>query len=167
MRKIKPETLHAQWVDLPHAITVNVHNFTVLASKAALEIFDKSFDEKRFYSADGKKWHKRVSKKKQSHPLLQETGTLRNSIVARTSSHATVAPNLLTDHAKVFTDPTKFTSQKRHKGFCYAAVHNNFKSLVVKPMCGPKYERKFMGHSTYLLGELQELEKLIFDKFPK
>ena len=56
---------------------------------------------------------------------------------------------------------------QRHRGFCYAAVHNNLDSLMNKPLKGPKKERQFIGHSTVLASELKKLSVHIFDGLPK
>ena len=156
--KLTPRQMIAQWVGADHKFQVNVHNFEVSAGKAAVETFQKSFELKRFNGASGKRWPSWQGRYAGAGSLLDETGTLKNSIKVKSIKNHTIT---------VFTDPTDFLhGPKRHRGFCYAAVHNNLDSLSIKPSRGPKRERQFMGHSTVLKQKLEKLSVHLFDGLP-
>lgn len=156
--KITPQQMVAQWVGADHKFIVNVHNFEVKAGQAAVEVFQKSFIIKRLNSAGSKPWAPWQGNYRGVN-LMMELATLRESIkVASHKNHKIT----------IFTDPKDFNSYiQRHRGFCYAAVHNNLDSLVNKPKRGPKKERQFIGHSTVLKSELEKLSVHIFDGLPK
>lgn len=156
--KITPAQMAAQWANAGHKFAINVHNFEVKAGRAAVEVFQGSFDKQKLNSSDGKRWAKWQGKYIGGGSLLREFGTLRNSIkVQGTRRH----------NITIWTDPAEFQKSRRHRGFCYAAVHNNLTSLTNKPLRGPKRERQFIGHSTVLNRELKELSVHIFDGLPK
>ena len=149
----------AQWMGADHRFQVNVHNFEVKAGQAAVDVFQASFDKKRFNGAGRKRWPKWQGKYSGKGTLMNETGTLKNSIKVKSIKNHKIT---------VFTDPRDFISgPARHRGFCYAAVHNNFDTLPIKPPHGPKAQRQFIGHSAVLKDELKNLSVHIFDGFPK
>lgn len=158
MVKITPEKFVAQWIDAPLRFIVNVHNFEVKAGQAAVEVFQGSFDKLRLNTHGAKKWAKWQGKYFRHGTLMEETGTLRNSIKVK---------EIRKHKITIFTDPGDFVGNKRHKGFCFAAVHNNLNSLTNKPSRGPKEERQFIGHSTILATQLKQLSSKIFQGFPK
>lgn len=153
----------AQWASAPHKFLVGVHNFEVDAGRAAVEVFKGSFIKQKFNSAGGYrpwpelqgKYGRRVRKWHGNSRKLIETATLVNSIkVKKNTPEHTVT---------VHTDPDAFASGPlRHAGFCYAAVHNNYNSLINKPKYGPKAERQFMGNSTVLISALHRMASRIF-----
>lgn len=156
--KLTPQQLMAQWLGADHKFQVNVHNFEVQAGKEAVETFQKSFDLKRFNGRSGKQWASWQGSYSGKGSLMEETGTLRNSIKVKSIKNHKIT---------VFTDPRDFnTGPARHRGFCYAAVHNNLDSLSIKPPRGPKRERQFIGHSTVLGDKLKKLSVHIFDGLP-
>lgn len=53
---LKPEQFVAQWQPLPHKFDLNVWDFQVSVGKAAVDIFQKSFDYKRFNSKGSFSW---------------------------------------------------------------------------------------------------------------
>lgn len=144
-------------MDLDHILMVNVHNFEVRAGKAAVDVFKESFDKKRMNTAGAKSWPHWIGKYK-GKSLMEETGSLKKSIKVKSNSNHKIV---------IFTDPRAFTGAARHKGFCYAGVHNNLNSLTNRPLRGPKAERQFMGDSTVLEKKLQELSVHIFEGFPQ
>lgn len=158
MPKITPQQMIAQWAGASHKLQVNIHNFEVEAGKVAVEVFQKSFEKKRFNGASGKPWPRWQGHYQGKGSLMDETGTLKNSIKVKS----------ITNHkVTIFTDPSDFTNSARHQGFCYAAVHNNLDSLSNKPLKGPKRERQFIGHSSVLSKELKKLSVHIFDGLPR
>jgi len=87
-------------------------------------------------------------------PLLEETGTLKKSIKRKSLPGKN-------NGVRIFTDPKSFEAAKRHKGFCYAGIHNDgLKSINIA-------QRRFMGYSTYIDDELKKLAISIFKGFPK
>lgn len=156
--RITPQQMLAHWTGADHKFTVNVHNFEVNAGKAAVEVFQGSFDKKRFNSAGASAWARWQGKYSSAGSLLEEYGTLRKSIKVKSIKSHVVS---------IHTDPREYVGNIRHSGFCYAAVHNNLNSLTNRPQRGPKKERQFIGHSTVLVAELKKLSVHIFDGFPK
>lgn len=157
--KISPQQMAAQWVGAAHKFQIGVHNFEVKAGQAAVQVFQDSFLKKRMNTAGSRPWAPWQGNYRGGAGLLQEFGTLRDSI--KVAAH-------VKHRITIFTDPKEFNnSVQRHKGFCYAGVHNNLNSLVNKPKKGPKKERQFIGHSTVLKAELEKLSVLIFEGLPK
>lgn len=162
-KPITPKQMVAQWRNLPHKFSLNLWNFEVKVGKAATEIFQKSFDMKRFNSSGSTPWANRSKYNKGTHPLMTETYSLKKSIKWKHLNDRS-APTGVT----IFTDPNGFSHTKSHKGFCFAAVHNAPASLGtrrgrVKNM--PR--RQFMGDSSVLKEELKKLSAMIFIGFPK
>ncbi len=159
MIRITPSQMAAQWASAPHQYQVNVHNFEVKVGQAAVDVFKHSFDLRRFNSNGSRVWRWKPGWRGKGS-ILNETGTLKSSIKVKDTNNHVV---------KIHTDPKIFRRSKRHKGFCFAAVHNNFDSLspFERPMTGPTQQRKFMGHSTALIEEFERLSALIFNGLPK
>ena len=158
MPKLTPEQWAAQWVNAPHRFQINVHNFEVKAGKAAVDVFQGSFDRKRLNTANSKSWPKWQGQYSGGGTLLDEFGYLRKSIKVKS----------VMDHKVVIhTDPSEFSGHTRNSGFCFAEVHNNLDSIGNKPKRGPKRERQFICVSTVLEAELKKLSVHIFDGFPR
>lgn len=155
MPSIKLGQIATQWRNAAHDFQVNVWNFEVEAARIAKAHFKESFAKKAF---DGHGWPRRSPNYHASHPLLRETGSLYRSIV---SVHQRGKG------AKVWTDPSKFGNTKRHRGFCFAAVHNEglpFKAFGRKPMNMPK--RQFIGNSKPLEAKIKRIIPMIFKHLP-
>lgn len=158
---ITPKRFVAQWQNTRHIFQVNLWNFEVEAGKAVRSVFRKSFDLKRFNSSGESAWAPRSKNYRRTHPLMFETGTLKHSITWKN-----VRDNDGSRAVLIYTDPNGFMTAKRHKGFCYAAVHNGpqrFRTGKVQNM--PR--RQFMGYSSEAKKELTELKKTIFRRFPR
>lgn len=156
--KLELRQLVAQWAGADHKFQVNVHNFEVDAGKKAVEVFQGSFKLKRFNDEGQKRWPHWQGKYQGKGTLMDETGTLKNSIKVKSIKGHKIT---------IFTDPKDFsTSVSRNRGFCYAAVHNNLDSIANKPPRGPKKERQFIGHTTVLQGKLDKLSVHLFDGLP-
>lgn len=154
---ISPTQLAAQWRPLQHKFRLNVWNFRVEAAQAAVEVFQGSFDLHRFNTNNSLRWRER--RRNYKHPILDETGTLKNSIVYKKLTNETM---------RVFTDPSKFFTAARHKGFCYAAIHNDPSGTHTYGRTGvPSVQRQFMGHSSVLDKKIKQLLANIFIGFPK
>lgn len=133
--KIKPEQVVAQWAILPHKFEVNCHNMEVSVSRELVKMFKQSFVDKRW---DGQGWADWKPGFQGKNELLDETGTLQNSIKIKSHNKHKIV---------IHTDPGAFGSAARHKGYCYAAVHNNLNDIARKPTYGPTAQRQFMGES--------------------
>lgn len=155
-KNLTPKELMMQWKTVPSRFGVNVFNFRTQIGKAARKVFQDSFYLGRFNSAGEFAWKPRT--RTYSHPILNETGTLRESIVWKHVGTTT----------KIYTDPSRFNTSARHRGFCYAAIHNDpdgrhtYGASMV-----PSVQRKFMGHSTVLRDLIRKYSKTIFDGFPQ
>lgn len=160
-KPITPQQMIAQWRHLPHKFQVNVWNFEVQAGREAVSIFKESFDLKRLNSAGSFPWRPRKDKKK--HPLLNETSSLKNSIKWKHISNRTSPKGI-----RIYTDPNGFKHTKRHRGFCYAAVHNAKSGTYTYGKSGARsIQRQYIGHSTVLRDKLIKLSTVIFAGFPK
>lgn len=157
----------AQWMPLPHIISLNIWNFQVSVGQNAVDIFQRSFDMKRFNSNGSMVWKHRPKRNKGGFTVggLIESRSLRNSIKYKASSLG---------HAKgkteVFTDPSAFNGTYKHKGFCFAAVHNSDDPSVRTGRVSNMPQRQFMPteskDSSVMNDKLRELERMIFRTFP-
>lgn len=160
-KPLTPQQFMAQWRHLPHKFQVNLWNFEVKAGREAVSIFKESFDLKRLNTKGSKTWQRRKDRK--PHPLLDETSSLKNSIKWKHSSNKS-KPSGVT----IYTDPKGFKNTKRHRGFCYAAVHNAPSGTYRYGNTGARsIRRQYIGHSTVLRDKLSELSVIIFNGFPK
>lgn len=160
-KPISPQQMIAQWRHLPHKFQVNVWNFEIHAGRAAVSIFQESFDLKRFNSSGSFPWKPRKDRKK--HGILTETLSLKNSIKWK---HMSNKPS--PSGVRIYTDPKGFKNTKRHRGFCFAAVHNAKSGTYTYGETGIKsVQRQYIGHSTVLKNKLINLSEIIFSGFPK
>lgn len=161
-KPITPKQLAAQWRHLPHKFQVNLWNFEVQVGKAAVSIFKESFKLGRFNSSKSMPWRPRRDRK--THPILKETSSLKNSIKWKHLS-AKASPS----GVRIYTDPNGFRNTKRHKGFCYAAVHNAPSGTHTYGSTGVRsVRRQYIGHSNVLRNKLKELTNtVLFAGFPK
>ena len=140
-KTITPKQLAQQWLTLPNRFEVNVFNFETLIGNAAKKIFKDSF-----------------------YPILEETGTLKHSIVWD-RFHSSNSRGI-----KIFTDPDMFRFSKRQYGrnFCYAAIHNEGGQVAKSgsPAHNIK-KRQFIGYSTTVADKITSYSIRIFDGFPK
>ncbi len=164
---IKPELWAAQWRPLDHVLSVNVWNFTVKAGDAAVKIFKKSYELKRFNSNNGITWKQSSKLNLGGHRRgsLFESGSLKNSItynaINKSASKKTV---------KVYTDPKAFNNTYSHQGFCFAAIHNSDDSSIRTGRVRNMPQRQFMptsnNSSSVMDNKLKKLGALIFMSFP-
>lgn len=162
-KQISTKQLVNQWRTLPNKFEVNVWNFEVKAGKAAVSVFRESFSLQRFNSSSQFGWRPRSDHK--THPILNETGSLRDSIKWK---HLGEKGSSETRGTRIYTDPNGFKHTKRHKGFCYAAIHNAKSGTYTYGSTGVRsIQRQYIGHSTALKSKLQELSVILFDGFPK
>jgi phage gpG-like protein len=157
---ITPAQIMQQWKHASHRFDLNLNNFEVRIGRAAADIFKKSFEMHRFNTASSQPWKQRRDRK--PHPILKETSTLKNSI-----KHKTMTGQKRV--VRIYTDPTAFGTAARHRGFCYAAVHNDTSGSHTYGNSGVKsIQRQFMGHSSYLEDEFKKLViSTLFNGFPK
>lgn len=156
--RITPRQLMAQWKGAAHKLQVNTQNFKVNVADEMVEIFQGSFDRHGFNTKPFKGWAQWQGNYQGRGSLMDETGTLKNSIK--------VKKPVVGKSVTVFTDPKAFSNTKRHKGFVYAGVHNDLHK-VPRPERGPKKRRQFIGHSAYIKEKIKELEvKVLFKGLP-
>lgn len=164
---LTPERWVAQWQLLPHQFDLNIWDFEVSVGKAAVEIFQKSFDMKRFNTRGSVVWKQRSKRNKGGYVVgsLTESRSLRNSIAYEAELY-----NRSKGRVKVFTDPAAFSGTYRHKGFCFAAVHNSDDPSVRTGRVANMPQRQFMPtdsrDSTVMNDKLRELNRMIFRLFP-
>ncbi len=173
---ITPKRMAAQWQHTLHKLHLNVWNFEVKAGKVAQEIFQKSFDLKKFNSNDAKPWAQRSQYSKGTHPLMVQTSSLKNSIKWK---HKATRPGEATG-VSIYTDPNAFGNTASHKGFCYAEIHNGpghngTKDWSTSTVSDGRLrrdrvrnmpQRQFIGDSSVLDDELKKLSVMIFKGFP-
>ncbi|RXE72183.1 hypothetical protein [Xylanibacter muris] len=164
---LTPQQWIAQWQPLPHQFDLNIWNFQVSVGQSAVDIFQKSFDIKRFNSKGSVVWHHRPKRNKGGYTIggLVESRSLRNSIVYETESY-----NRARGRVKVFTDPSAFGGTYSHRGFCFAAVHNSDDPSVRTGRVANMPQRQFMptekNDSSVMNDKLRELNNMIFRSFP-
>lgn len=151
-----PQQLMLQWEEMPHKLSLNAWNFEVKAAEAAKEVFLQSFDNAKFNATSAVAWPAR--KRAANHPMLNETGTLKKSIKWRSNKGSSDSEN---HSVTIYTDPSAFGTAARHKGYCYAAIHNDGKSSINIA------QRQFIGDSDVLDRKLKELSVMIFEGFPR
>lgn len=166
---ITPKRLAQQWLRLPNKFEVNVFNFETLAGQAAKDIFRQSFALRRFNSAGqsawqghSKKWMARADYK--PHPVLNETGNLKESIVWARDNKGRQRSVI------VYSSLAALRSSKRQygRGFYYAKVHNDSSGTYQYGNTGVKsIQRQFIGYSTVARDKLISLGIRLFDGFPK
>lgn len=156
--KISPKEFARQWRTASNRMAVVIWNLETELGKSAASIFKQSFYLGRMNTASATAWRDRTRPK--PHAILNETGTLRDSItLIRSRVNHTYT-------ARVYTNPNKFKTSARHRGFCYAAVHNAPDGTYSYGKSGvPSVQRQFMGHSTLLNDRLNEFGKMVFDGF--
>ena len=160
--QITPAQMVVQWAHASHKFQLNVWNFEVELAKSAVEIFQKSFDLHRFNSQSSSPWKERS--RSYTHPILDETGTLKNSIEWKYLNNSVGANK---GGIRIYTNPNKFGTAARHKGFCYAAVHNDPSGSHTYGKTGkPSIQRQFIGHSTELDKKIKDLSIKIFAGLP-
>ena len=159
--KITIPQMVLQWANASHNFSLNLWNFEVMAGQAARDVFKESFDKGRMNTAHSARWAKR-KRQGDGHPILRETSTLRDSIMYRQKKGKRKRGVM------IYTDIKTFMNSKRHKGFCFAAVHNapDNAGFRTKHMANMP-QRQFIGDSSVLDRQLNKLNDEIFKGFPK
>lgn len=164
---LTPQQFREQWEPLSHTFDLNIWDFQISVGQSAVDIFQKSFDMKRFNTKGSMAWRHRPKRNNGGFTVggLIESKSLRNSIVYETESY-----NRSRGRVRVFTDPKAFNGTYRHKGFCFAAVHNSDDPSVRTGRVSNMPQRQFMPtekrDSSVMNDKLIELEKIIFRTFP-
>ena len=154
--QLTPQQFNLMWINAPHRLNLALWNFEVEVGKSVVSIFKDSFNKK---SWKGKAWAPRSKNTHGTHPLMVETGTLKNSIKWKLIGSGIGQSK----GVRIFRDPTAFGSAARHKGFCYAAVHNQGLPILAfgkHPMNMP--QRQFMGDDS---GEVNMQIKTLTTKY--
>jgi len=135
--------------------------FEVKLAKEAVDVFQRSFVEHKFRDYGSQRWQPlapytvKRRRKFGTNPnnILVDTGTLKRSI------------HQVGESGRVITDPKMFGTARRHKGVCYAGVHNDpayFGAYNYASRTHQVVRRQFMGHSSYLKEKGWELSRLLF-----
>lgn len=166
-RVISPKQMVQQWANLPHKFQLEVWNFEMRVARAAVKIFRQSFEMRRLNTEGSAMWPER--KRNYKHPILHETGTLRNSIqwreLAGEKGEGHTYQGYTFNGVQIYTDHTRFGTARRHKGFCYAAVHNGPDKFRTGAAAGIA-RRQFMGHSTEIDEKIREYSMKLFSIMP-
>lgn len=128
---------------------INSLKFEVDMAKMAEKVFKESFDQRKMRTQPTKPWKplapytakQRARYGTSPSRILVDTGTLRRSITA------------VPGKGKVITDPKVFSGARRHKGVCYAGIHNDPKDFGATNVMARNHvvpQRQFMGHSSVL-----------------
>lgn len=159
---LTPKQFQQQWMHALHRYQLNVWNFQAEAGRAGVEVFKGSFPMRRLNTSSSKPWKKRSKTWRKKHPILEETGTLKNSIEWKYLGGIGGKKGV-----RIYTNPTKFYTAKRHRGFCYAAVHNDPDGSHTYGRSGvPSVQRQFIGNSSFLDRKFRALAPMIFKGFP-
>lgn len=142
-RILTPRQFAIQWAVAPNIFEVNILNFKVRAAKIAENMFKQSFYLQRFNDKSTFGWHVKHPK---DHPILVETGNLKNSIKYQSTKTG----------MKVYTDPNGFATSKRQYGrnFCYAGIHNEGVGNIPK--------NQFMGNSSLVEEKINDIVYQLF-----
>lgn len=172
-RTITPKQLAQQWLRLPNKFEVNVFNFETLAGQAVKGIFKESFSLRRFNSAGSSPWkgHSKAwmsRKDYKPHPILEETGNLKNSIVWARDNRGKQRSVIIYSSAAAL----KHSKRQYGRNFYYAQVHNDPDGTYTNRMgrhnqTHRSTQRQFIGYSSVARDKLESLGKHIFDGFPK
>jgi phage gpG-like protein len=169
---ITPAQLAALWATLPNKFEVNLINFEKHVGEDIRDSFKKSFVLGRFNSAREFAWRSRS--KSYSHSILNETGSLKDSITYSRKSNTNFFKRLFgikSNHTiSIYTDPSAFRGSKRQHGrkFCYAAIHNDPDGTHTYGRGGkPTIQRQFMGESSDAKKIIRDHKSYLFDGFPK
>lgn len=161
----------------------NVFEFTTLAGHYSKRYFATSFLYGGFYGT-GRKWEVRQSRwgKKFTHPVLIDTGTLKDSIKAE--GKETRITGWTDSRKRIFkrgarydiftTEVSRPIQGKRGKSASryghYAAIHNTdprYSGFTVNQYSSKKpIHRQFMGLNPSLDKEIERFIPLIFKGFP-
>jgi len=130
-------------------LKVNSLRFEVDMAKMAEKVFKESFSQRKFRTQAAKPWKplapytvkQRARYGTSPSRILVDTGTLMKSITA------------VPGEGRVITDPRAYSGARRHKGVCYAGIHNDprdFGATNVNARNHVVTQRQFMGHSSVL-----------------
>lgn len=154
---------HLQGI-IHRGLKVKALAFEVKMAKEAAEVFQRSFVDNKFRDYGSKLWKPlapytvKQRRKHGTNPnnILYDTGTMKRSI------HAIDGKGI------VRTDPTMYGTARRHKGVCYAGIHNDPDFFGAKNVAANNHQvaqRQFMGHSSYMRNEGWALARLyLFDE---
>lgn len=145
------------WKNAVSIFGVNVWNFEVAVAKNAVEVFQKSFDLKRFNTDGSKSWQRRVPTSKRRNPLLVDTGGMKRSIVWRHSGDGQL---------EVYTDPLFYHHSKNRRGIVYAGLHNTGEQYTYGRSSRRIPKRQFIGYSSEVAEFFNKNVSRLFSKLP-
>lgn len=135
------EDMLNQWKLAPSKFAVNYYKTKIEIGETYVREYKRSFDLRQI-PGTSKYWRNR--KHEYSHPILQETGTLRNSISYQLFEG---------DGLQVYTDESMFPVGRRKSGSkSYAAFHNSPDGTYP-----PNIQRQFIGDSPLIELKVQNM----------
>lgn len=133
---------------LPNKFDLQVSNAKLDVGKLYVEGFMKSFDDEGFIGS-GKKWPRR--KRNYTHPIMQETGSLKRSISFELIPSETI---------RIYTREHELNKDvKNGRKSSYAKFHNDQTGTW-----GNNVQRQFIGDSELLERQAIERLNMIFDR---
>lgn len=150
MRQISFKELATSLPTKIHAFELRLYSFSMEAADIAVEGFKESFDKKQLNASSAPKW----KPTKRRNPILDETGSLKNSISKRPTGRFS---------SEVFSDGAKLARGKNGRTFYYAAVHNAPSGTFTYGRSGvPSVQRQFVGDSDIVARRIERKLESIF-----
>lgn len=160
---LTPEQMKAQWYQATARFFSLTHTLVYNAAVITRDVFVESFKMKRFQTEGSMPWtpRKRTGVREGStrqHPLLVETGAMRDSIKF---SSSVINLNSKTRTMGITTKPHlyKTRSKRNPNGIIYAGIHNQG--------IGNIPQRQFMGYSTVAFERINNKIEQLFSNFIK
>lgn len=140
------EDMLNQWKTVPNKFAANYYKTKIEIGELYVREYKRSFDLKQI-PGTGKYWRNR--KREYVHPILNETGTLKNSISYQLFEG---------DGLQIYTDESKFPVGRRKNGSkSYAIFHNSPDGSYL-----PNIQRQFIGDSPLIELKAQNMLYNIF-----
>lgn len=160
---LTPEQMKAQWSQATARFLSLTHTLVYNAAVITRDVFIESFKMKRFPTEGSMPWvpRKRTGVREGStrqHPLLVETGAMRDSI---RFSNSVMNLNSKTRTMGITTKPHlyKTRSKRNPNGIIYAGIHNQGAGNIP--------QRQFMGYSTVAFERINNKIEQLFSNFIK
>lgn len=135
------ETMLNQWKAAPSRFAVNYYKTKIEIGETYVREYKRGFDIKHI-PGTSKYWRNR--KRNYPHPILHETGALKNSISYQLFDGGGI---------EIYTDESKFpVGRRKHGSKSYAAFHNSPDGTYP-----PNIQRQFIGDSPLIELKVQNM----------
>lgn len=139
--EISFEQMLNQWKTASSKFAINYYKTKIEIGETYVREYKRAFDIKQIPGSNNY-WRNR--KRENSHPILHETGTLKNSISYQLFDG---------DGLQIYTDESKFPVGRRKNGSkSYAAFHNSPDGTYP-----PNIQRQFIGDSPLIELKVQNM----------